>query len=278
MIRQAYSTLTCIRYFLFLLIATPALLTSCEKVIDLDLNTAEKKYVIEGFITDQPGTSIVRISQTKNFDEDNTFIGISGATITVRENGGAATPFSETSPGAYEASALVGTSGKEYTLSVNVGGKFFSATSTMPQKINLDSIYITDELIFTDTRKIVNAVIEDPAGLGNNYRFVQYVNNIKENQVLIRNDEYSDGRRIVNKLFYFAEDEDSTRKIETGDEVKIDMQCIDRNIYKYWFSLDRSATGGSGQATPSNPVSNIQGGALGYFSAHTLQTKTMVVP
>ena len=56
------------------------------------------------------------------------------------------------------------------------------------------------------------------------------------------------------------------------------MECIDRPIYKYWYSLDRSATGGSGQATPSNPVTNLQGGALGYFSAHTLQSRTMIVP
>src|ERR1041384_7041793 len=42
---------------------------SCEKVIDIDLNTADKKYVIEGNLTDKPGTARVLISQTKNFDE-----------------------------------------------------------------------------------------------------------------------------------------------------------------------------------------------------------------
>jgi hypothetical protein len=265
--------ITYILYILFILI-----LPSCEKVIDIDLNTAEKKYVIEGKITDQTGTAKVSISQTKNFDENNNFPGISGATVTIRENGGTAITLTETSQGVYEAPSLAGTSGREYLLTVTVGGKTFTASSRMPQKINLDTIYITDELIFTATRKIANAEITDPVGLGNNYRFIQYVNGKKEDQIIIRNDEYSDGRRIVNKLFYFSEDDDTTRNIKSGDQVVVDMLCIDWNMYKYWFSLDRSSTGGSGQATPSNPVSNIQGGALGYFSAHTLQTKTMVVP
>lgn len=274
-----YNRIHASRYMHYLLCALLLLpLFSCEKVIDLDLNEAEKKYVIEAVLTDQPGTTRVIISETKNFDELNDFPPVSGASVTISETGGTATTLTETSPGEYEANALTGRSGKTYTLSVNIGGKIFTAVSTMPAKVNLDSIYITDELLFTDTRKTVNAVFDDPAGLGNNYRFVQYVQGIKESQVMIRNDDYSDGRKIVAKLFYFTGDEDYAGKIESGDEVTVEMQCIDKNIYKYWYSLDRSATGGSGQATPSNPVTNLQGGALGYFSAHTLQVKKVIAP
>jgi hypothetical protein len=263
---------------LFFTCISVVLLSSCEKVIDIDLNSADKKYVIEGVITDQAGTARVLISQTNNFDESNDFPAVSGAVVTVQEAGGPVFNFTETSPGIYEAAALSGISGKDYALSVNVGGKLFTAACRMPQKINLDSIYITDELIFTATRKTVNAVFNDPTGLGNSYRFVQYVNGLKEKQIMIRNDDYSDGRRIINKLFYFSEDDETTRNIKSGDQVMVDMFCIDPAIYKYWYSLDRSSTGGSGQATPSNPVTNLQGGALGYFSAHTLQTKSLVAP
>lgn len=253
------------------------ILSSCEKVIDIDLSKVEKKYVIEAILTDAPGAK-VNIIQTKDFDEDNTFPGISGATVTITETGGSTTTLPETTiAGVYEAPALAGTSGKTYLLSVSIGGKNFTATCTMPQKVNLDTIYVTDELLFGGTRKIVNAVNNDPPGLGNNYRFIQYVNNKREDQILIRNDEYSDGRKVISKLFYFGDDDE---KIKAGDTVKVDFQCISAEMYKYWYSLDRSSTGsgGGGQATPSNPVTNMQGGALGYFSAHTLQTKTLIVP
>lgn len=265
--------------FIFLVIAAFCFLfSSCEKVINIDLGKADKKFVIEAMVTDLPGTAQVLISQTQHFNEPNDFPAVTGAIVTISVNGGPTTVLTPTTPGVYEAPFLVGIPGQTYTLSVTIGGKQFTAQSTMPVKVNLDSIYITDEQLFTETRKTVNAVFDDPTGPGDNYRFVQYVNGFKENQVMIRNDEYSDGRRIVNKLFYFSGDEDYKGKIKSGDEVTIDMLCIDRNIFKYWFSLDRSATGGTGQATPSNPVTNIQGGALGYFSAHTLQTETMIAP
>jgi hypothetical protein len=263
---------------LFILIASTIILTSCEKVIQLDLNNAEKRYVIEAVITDQAGTAKVLITQTKNFDEDNNFPGISGATVTIKENGGATTTLTETSAGKYESPALTGISSKTYDLTVVIAGKTFSATSTMPQRVNLDTIYATDELIFTDTRKIMNVDFRDPAGRGNNYRFIQYVNGLKEKQLFIQNDDYTDGRLNNNKLYYFPDEDDDSTVIKSGDLVNIDFQCIDASIYKYWYSLDRSSTGGGGPITPANPVTNMQGGALGYFSAHTLQTKTMVVP
>jgi hypothetical protein len=263
-----------IKWLLFL---TTILASSCQKVIHVDLNSAEKKYVIEAMITDQPGTAQVLISQTKNFDENNDFPGVTGATVTISENGGTPVAMNETTAGKYEHPTLTGASGKTYALSVSVAGKTFTAVSIMPQRVNLDTIFTTDELLFTETRKIVNTVYKDPPGRGNNYRFIQYINTKKGTQVIVNNDDYTDGRTVYNKLFYFPDDNDSN-KIKSGDSVRIDMLCIDANVYRYWFSLDRSSTGGSGQATPSNPVSNLQGGALGYFSANTLQTKKMLVP
>jgi hypothetical protein len=255
-------------------------INSCEKVIDIDLENVEKKYVIEGNLTDQLGHAKVQISTTKDFKEDNNFPPVSGAVVTISEVGGAVTLLTETSAGVYEAPSLRGTSGKQYKLLVRIGSEEFGAESILPQRVNLDTIFVTDEILFTETRKIANAVFQDPAGRGNSYRFIQYVNGIKEEQLLIMNDEYTDGRNITSTLYYFSDDDDDDDdgSIKTGDEVRIEMQCIDQAMYKYWFSLFRSSTGGSGQATPANPVSNMQGGALGYFSAHTYQQKQMIVP
>ena len=262
-----------------LLLAILFVLDSCEKVIDVDLNTADKKYVIEAIVNDKTGTSFVKLSRTKNVDEDNYPDAVSGATVKVQEDGSTTYTFTESgAPGVYEAPGLKGKSGSRYNLTVTVNGQTFTAESTMPQKVNLDTIYVSDELIFTDTRKIVNAVFDDPPGLGNSYRFIQTVNGFQETQTLIRNDDYSDGRKIVNKLFYFSSDDENKRNIKSGDQVMIDMLCIEPAVYKYWFSLDRSAIGNGQQATPSNPVTNLKGGALGYFSAQTIQTKSLVVP
>lgn len=260
---------------LFALLALTSL-SSCEKVIDINLNKSEKKYVVEAIVTDQSGARVL-LSQTKDFEDNNNFAGVSGAVVEITENGGATTTLSETTTGVYEAPALIGSTGKTYSLSVKVNGQSFTAVSTMPQKVNLDTIYITDEFLFGDTRKIVNIEYKDPPGRGQYYRFVQYLNGRKETEIFVQNDEYTDGRNVTNKLFYFPDDDEDNRKIKSGDQVRIEMFCTDANVYKYWYSLYRSATGES-QATPANPVSNMKGGALGYFSAQTSQVKTMIAP
>ncbi|MDF2380661.1 DUF4249 domain-containing protein [Nostoc ellipsosporum NOK] len=255
------------------------LFSSCEKVIDLDLNSAEKKYVIEAVLTDIPGQAKVTLTQTKDFDEDNTFPGIDGATVTITENGGPTTTLVRTSAGVYEAPGLTGVSGRTYTLSLTAPtGEVFTAVSTMPQKVLMDTIYASDEFFFGENLKVINVEHPDPIGLGNSYRYIQYVNGQRKTAIQIRNDEYSDGRKINSKLFDFDDNDDDEDKIKSGDQIRVDFLCIDPVIYKYWFSLIRSATGGSQQATPANPVTNVKGGALGYFSAHTFHSKTMIVP
>lgn len=250
--------------------------TSCEKVIDLPLDVAPKKYMIEGTITDAKGGCRVLISQTKNFDEDNSFKGISGAEVSIKDENNNSITLPEVLPGIYTDSSITGIPGKTYSLHVNINGTGFDASSKMPVKVIMDSLYISDDNIFGQVRKTPNINYTDPEGRGNNYRFVLYVNGIKRNNIYIVNDDYSDGNISSIKLFLFGEDDD--KKIKSGDKIGVDMLCISPEVYKYWYSLNAGATGNNNAASPANPVSNISGGALGYFSAQTVQTKLIEVP
>jgi len=253
-------------------------LTSCQKVIDLDLNSTEKKYVIEAVVTDQTDSSKILISQTKNFNENNTFPGVSGALITVTDNTGAIANFTESSAGVYTSKGFKGTVGRTYTLKVTVAGNNFTAVSAIPQKVNLDSAFVTGEFLFGENRNLINVLYKEPAGRGNNYRFVQYINGVKDKAIFVGNDDYNDGKAVEDKLFYITDDDEESRKIKSGDLIWVEMLCIAAPVYKYWFSLDQSATGTNQSASPANPVTNMQGGALGYFSAHTYQKKSFLVP
>jgi len=249
---------------------------SCEKVIDIKLNDTAKKYVVEGNITNEAGQCVVSITQTKNFSENNDFAGVGGAVVTVSDNGGAALPLTETTTGIYTTTMITGTTGHVYTLQVAVGGQAFTAISTMPVPVNLDTVFIEDRALFGDSTKIVNVTYKDPIAKGNSYRFIQYRNNVREKTVFVTNDDFTNGNNVTNQLLIFGDDDDD-KKIKPGDIIRVNMQCIDVPVYTYWFSID-AATGESNNATPANPVSNIMGGALGYFSAHTTQSKTVVVP
>ena len=77
-------------FILFVLMITFAF-TSCEKVIDIPLNDSEKRYVIEGVLTNRQGDCAVRVSQTQNFNSSNDFGGVTGAVVSITDYNGKVT-------------------------------------------------------------------------------------------------------------------------------------------------------------------------------------------
>lgn len=265
-----------IRSYHYLIAALLVLATaSCQKVINVKLDEGDKKLVIDGVLTDHEGGCVVKLSQTKGFYDDNNFIGISGAQITISSNGQLLSTLTETAPGVYTDAALKGDYGKAYDLSVLLNGKSYTATSTMPALVPFDSIYVETKSFFGDNYTFATVMLKDPEGVQNNYRCIQYINGKRTKGNFILDDDYSDGKQFESTLYF---DSDGVDSIKSGDEVRIDLLGIDRPTYQYWYSFEQSASGGQGSAAPANPVSNIQGGALGYFSAQNTQTKSIIAP
>jgi hypothetical protein len=265
--RGHFGRMKCNIVFLFLLF------TSCQKVIDLHLNTVSGKYVIEGNITNLPGPYTVTIGQTGDVSDDSRFNGVSQAIVTLRDNTGTSEALQEKSPGVYQTAFLVGKEGRTYYLDITVGKERFSAVSVMPSLVPLDSIYATDVMNYDKKVKAVVPVFTDPPEKGNCYRINQTINGVLDKTLYSENDDFINGQ--PNSSALLRPDPDST--LHAGDRVDIEMQCIDAAVYKYWFSLDESSLGNNNSNLPANPVTNIQGGALGYFSAHTSQTRSVIV-
>ena len=69
------------------------------------------------------------------------------------------------------------------------------------------------------------------------------------------------------------------RSIHSRDTVTVELQSLDDPIYRFWSTLVfGGASGSSFTASPANPITNITGGALGYFSAHSIRKKTLIAP
>ena len=56
---------------------------SCTKVVDINLNDADPKIIIESSITDQAGSCMVTLTKSVNYSESNTFPAVSGAIVTI---------------------------------------------------------------------------------------------------------------------------------------------------------------------------------------------------
>jgi Domain of unknown function (DUF4249) len=250
-------------------------MTSCEKVINYELNSSTPRYVIEGVLTNQPGQCRVAITKSVNFGENNTFPSVSDAMVIISDNLGAKDTLYEKEPGIYSSVTLQGIPGNTYTLNITIWEVSFMAISTMPEPVSLDSVYFSKINAFGGTQNAPVPVYKDPKNFRNYYRFVELVNGSKVDAIFVRNDNHNNGRTIKQTLIDLSENVSTS----PGDSVQIQMMCIDANVYEYFFSLNQIA--GSKQnasGTPANPISNITGGALGYFSAQTVQEKTIVVP
>ena len=248
---------------------------SCTKVIDIDVKESDTRYVVEGVLTDEAGSCRVTVSRTRPFNEGNDFPPVTGATVTLTDNGQPVT-LTEISPGVY-GSSRTGVPGHVYHLSVQVGSDVFTATSTMPAPVRMDTLYIAPGPF--GQFRFATVAYRDPAGVRNYYRFVQYLNGTKDPELFWEADEFTDGERVVLQLDTGIDEQDDPRAIQSGDTVTIELQGLDPAVYRYWASLDSDGADGSvATAAPANPITNIKGGALGYFSTHTIHRRTVIAP
>ena len=249
-----------------IIVLIAASVTSCKKVISVDLNAASPRYVVEANITDQPGPYLVKITRTVNFDADNIYPAVSGAVVRITDNTtGQIDTLKETSPGNYNTTALTGTPGHKYQLYINASNNIFNATSAMPLAVTLDSLY-TQPSTFGRSISLVPSYT-DPATKGNYYHFTEYINDTISKNVFIRNDNLINGQVMKQTL---------GNGLRPGDFVVLSLECVDSVTYQYYYTL--RLTENQNAATPANPQTNLSGGALGYFSAHTSSTKSVRVP
>jgi hypothetical protein len=250
------------------------LFLSCTKEIDINLNNSNPQLVIEGSISDEPGPYTVKLSKTVNFSDANNYPPVTGALVIISDNTGITDTLAETTPGLYETQHITGIQGNTYTLKVVAEGKQYDAVSTMPYKVNLDSIRFD---LFNDPGEsgIMYAVVPvyfDPVALGDNYRFFFSANGVADRSYQVSNDNIGNGG--INQQPFFSNDV----KFYEGDTVTVTMLCIDVNTYNFYYTLSQiTESGPGGGATPSNPPNNITGNkALGIFSAYTTQTRTAI--
>jgi hypothetical protein len=252
---------------LVFIILSAAFIIGCTKIIDVDLKNSTPQLVIEGLVTNASPAQ-VSISKTVQFSSSNVFPAVSGAIVTITDNAGGNFTLAETAAGTYTNSSLIGVPGRTYNLSVIANGTTYNSTSTMPAQVNLDTLLLENIAFIPDNVWIVKPQYTDPAGFGNYYRFIEKINNVRNPTIWVWDDRLTNNGVSTRPLIQA----DST--ITIGDTIEVEMQCVDRNIFRYFTvlqNLQQNAT------TPANPDSNISGNVIGYFSAHTSQKKKTAI-
>jgi hypothetical protein len=248
---------------------------SCTKIVNINLNASAPRLIVEGSISDQPASCSVKLSKSVNYNEPNTFPAVTGASVLISDDNGNNATLIENRPGSYSAPAFNGVPGMTYTLTVTSEGKTYTAVSRMPDPVAIDTIS-QDSLTMGFGRgtkvKFIRIQYHDPKGIENNYRFVEKINSTLSNSIYVDNDILRDGNIITQEIVH------TDPSLLKGDSVVIFLYTIDKPVFNYFEQLRQITQGFGGQtATPANPVSNLTNGALGYFSANALRSKSIVI-
>lgn len=243
---------------------------SCEKQVNINYKENQSAIIIEGNITNQIGPYYVKITKSIPLASLDVNPTIDNAVVTISDDAGTNDILVSQGNGLYKTNSILGIPGRTYTLTVNAENKQYTAQSKMPQRVQFDSIKQEKFSIIGETEYNIIPIYIDPINNGNNYRFILTLNNKLINQHFIQTDEIRNG--LVNSFRIDYNDEKN--KLKVGDQLKVAMQCIDHNVTKYYTTLAlMNDNGPGGGTTPSNPPSNISNGALGLFSAHTIEIK-----
>ncbi|MBI2259642.1 MAG: DUF4249 domain-containing protein [Flavobacteriia bacterium] len=272
------SILNIVKFKNYFLISSILIFFSCEKVVDINLNEKDPQIVIEGNINDQAGPYFVKLSQTVNYDQTNEFPEISGAFVLINDNyGNLDTLFETVNPGIYATKFLQGENERTYTLKVVTNGKEYLSTSTIHSPVQIDTLTIENQSLPMGNKKVINVEFQDVAGKTNYYRFIKIVNNVVQPTIYLAEDLTQDGEKLKVSLI---DKKSEDVNIKSKDTITIVLESIDENVHAYFKSLLKLNSGGmiNQSSTPTNPISNINNNALGYFNACSLTTKTIILP
>ena len=244
-------------------------LSGCTKEITLDLKNEQNRVVIEAIVTEGAGPHRVQVTRSIPFEASNDFPAITNAMVILADDLGNSEELTHAGGGIYTSTALSGAQGRRYRMTTIVDGTTHIAECRMPVSVALDSVRIDSFPSFGSYTKMIVPSYLDRAGQVDHYRFVVSVNGVRSTGIYVQDDRFTDGNRVNQPIFL------SDLQLKSGDQVEVTLQCIAEDVHQYFFTIAQNV---ANAATPADPVSNISGGALGHFSAHTASSRSVVVP
>lgn len=251
---------------------------SCEDVVDVDLDTAAPKLVIEAAINWEKGTTgkqqTIKLTTTTGYF-DNVIPTVSGAFVSIQNSTGQQFYFKEIQKtGRYMCNDFIPKINETYTLTINNGKNTYTATETLKAVAPITRIEQNNEGGFTGKDIEVRAYYNDPPDEDNFYLYKYLYSNKITSNYYVDEDKFFQG----NEFFSVSDDED----LKPGDEIEITHIGISKQYYNYMsilVSIAGSNIGGPFQSPPATVKGNIINTTdkadypLGYFSLSEKQTK-----
>ncbi len=263
---------------------------SCQDVIDVPLETAPKKLVIDArilWLKDNPDAEIasgknqiIKLTTTTDY-YNQTIPGAKGAKVTVTNSKNEVFNFIETASGSdYECVNFKPEINEKYKLKVVYENQIYEAEETLLGTPKVTKVTQTLEPFFNNDIVEIKFFFQDPPNENNYYLSVVSDPNQKLPFFQTLDDQFTQG----NETFSIYRDD----KLKKGDQLFFGLEGISSRNINYLDKLLAIAGGGGGGGGPfSTPpaivrgnivnISNKDNFALGYFSLGQLSAKIYTV-
>lgn len=246
------------------------LLFQCEDPIDVDLNTAPPRLVVDASINWFNGTTgnnqSITLTLTAPFFDDNV-PPATGASVSVRNSANSEFVFSEQgASGVYTTTTFVPELNETYTLQIDYNGETYIASETLLPVSPIDFVEQRNDGGFSGEDIELKAFYTDPAN-EDNYYFFEFITDIPAVPTLeVYEDRFTDG----NQIFGFYTEED----LVSGDVVTIRNHGVSERFYEFMFILLQQGSedaGGPFQTQPATVRGNVTNSSnadnfpFGYF-------------
>lgn len=258
--------------------------SSCQDVIDLEVPDGDIQLIVDGWLTDQEGDKQVLLSYTSNYFDNTQPPSVEGALVVLFNELGPVDTLLEKEPGKY-ITDYVGEVGQTYHLYIQTenGEEYESNPETLryvPAITNIKYEF-KEESAFEEEGYYVSIDTEEPLGVGDHYRWKQFVNDTFLNtpfDLLYASDEFVDGNPILDF-------EVSIDPLELGDHCRVQQLSISEEAYEFFtqLQLKTAFVGSLFDSPPAALKGNIvriddpAKQALGYFGVSALSEIEVVI-
>lgn len=261
------------RIHLLFIFASLLVFSACEKVIYPDLSNGKTLVVIQGRISTDSAPWMVKLTYTQDYFSGAKPKTISGAVVTVSDNLGYLDTLYESSVDTLKGQYFTQKfnkciPGNIYTLTAVVDGKTYTVAERCPFQKPIDSLTyeFRKKSGFIREGYYVTEHAQENEGPGDYYLWEIYRNDtlINDFGYFVNDDAFVNGN-YIRASFPFP--------FQQNDSVRVDQFAITKQWYNYLIAAqtEASKSGSPFDSPPANPVSNVTGGAIGYFAVVNLQ-------
>ncbi len=273
-------------------------LTSCEKVISIDVPEGQQQLVVDGFLTNETGAQKIKLTVSQPYFDNSSLTGAMGASVKVISSAGDTFLFNENNIGEYiwtpKGNDTLCKVGLAYSLQINYKGSIYQAYTTMHPVPVIDSLKFSKGEAFGPPSKKDGYSAEFFARdfpKEDDYYWIKYYHNdtlfsdASSLLLSVNGAVYPPGadgfefiipvRKAINKR---------SSQYHLGDSVKVEILSITHDTWQFFSEAKTQMTNGGLFATPpANIPTNISKStgdgilAIGWFSTSALSRRTETV-